>query len=164
MNLKERRAEAVEVISTALDILGPNFNHPKAMTMLLAIGFQESAFLHTHQIGGPAHGWWQFESGGGVLGVMTHHQTQRRARDIIVNRYGLPFERAEIFAQIEQDQILAAIFARLLLWTDPAPIPTEQAEAWNVYDRTWRPGKPHPERWPASWAFAMNKIEDEPIS
>ncbi|MFD2404962.1 hypothetical protein [Azorhizophilus paspali] len=36
-------------------------NSLQAETMLLAIGLQEFAFRHRHQIGGPAHSYWMFE-------------------------------------------------------------------------------------------------------
>ena len=40
----------------------------EAVTMMLAIGYQESRFEHRRQIRGPARGFWQFEHGGGVVG------------------------------------------------------------------------------------------------
>src|SRR3546814_6857126 len=46
--------------------------------MLLAIGLQESRFLHRAQIGGPARGYWQFERGG-VHGVLSHHASKAEA-------------------------------------------------------------------------------------
>src|SRR3546814_10617520 len=48
-------------IEPAIDLLGPQFGSVDAERMLLAIGLQESRFLHRAQIGGPARGYWQFE-------------------------------------------------------------------------------------------------------
>jgi hypothetical protein len=55
---------------------------------------------------------------------------------------------------------LAAAFARWLLYTDPAPLPKIGAEngAWNYYLRNWRPGKPHPETWPANYKLAVDTV------
>ena len=39
--------------------------------------------------------------------------------------------------------------ARLLLFTDPKRLPEvgDAKGAWNLYIRTWRPGKPHRGTW-----------------
>src|SRR3546814_16803514 len=65
-------------IEPALDLLGPQFGSVDAERMLLAIGLQESRFLHRAQIGGPARGYWQFERGG-VHGVLSHHESKAEA-------------------------------------------------------------------------------------
>ena len=64
---------------------------------------------------------------------------------------GVPFEADAIWRALENDDVLAAGLARLLLFTDPKPLPAVQQvdTAWNCYVRTWRPGKPHPEKWPS---------------
>ena len=51
-------------------------------------------------------------------------------------------------------------FARLLLWTDPAPLPALGAavRAWAYYRRNWRPGKPHPETWPEMYQNALSFV------
>lgn len=43
---------------------------------------------------------------------------------------------------LEVDDVLAAGFARLLLWTDPHRLPAvgDVEGAWQLYLRTWRPG------------------------
>jgi len=51
-------------------------------------------------------------------------------------------------------ETLAVGLARLLLWSDRYPLPTNAAEGWGVYDRVWRPGDPHPETWPDTYAEA----------
>ncbi|WP_322786536.1 hypothetical protein [Advenella kashmirensis] len=55
-----------QLIDTSMQLLPARMDSAQARVMLLAIGLQESRFTHTHQIGGPAHGYWQFESGGGT--------------------------------------------------------------------------------------------------
>ncbi|MNL68734.1 hypothetical protein D3C87_1935060 [compost metagenome] len=65
-----------------------------------------------------------------------------------------------IYAALEYDDVLAAGVARLLLWTDPKPLPPIDAEAaaWVLYQRTWRPGKPHPKTWPESYLRAVGGV------
>lgn len=50
-----------ECINPALEILPKKMDSKAARIMLLTIGLQESRLIHTHQIGGPAHGGLLFE-------------------------------------------------------------------------------------------------------
>lgn len=134
-------------IILALHLLGPKYDSQPARNLIAAIGYQESNFQFRKQIKGPARGFWQFELGGGVKGVMTHHSTKEEAKRIARIRE-VDFIPENIYLALEYDDILAACFARLLLWTDPKPMPITQEDAWQYYLRNWRPGKPHPERWP----------------
>src|SRR5690606_35531315 len=61
-----------QAIWPAYALLPSRMDSDRATVMLLAIGLQESRFEHRRQIKGPARGFWQFERGGGVRGVMTH--------------------------------------------------------------------------------------------
>ena len=146
-------------INPAMAMLPERMESPRARVMSLAIGLQESRFEHTHQIGGPAHGWWQFERGGGVRGVLNHAASRGYARELCLAQ-GVPAEVGPAFDAIEHDQVLAAGFARLLLWTDPKALPAlgDVNGAWDLYIRTWRPGKPHPETWPGLYARALNEV------
>jgi hypothetical protein len=63
-----------------------------------------------------------------------------------------------VWESLEHDDVLAAAFARLLLWTDRAPMPTTDPEGWAAYIRTWRPGKPHPAMWPKWWGEADKAV------
>ena len=56
---------------------------------------------------------------------------------------------------------LAAAFARLLLWTDPRPIPSGSPQAaWDYYIRNWRPGKPHRHTWDAFYRQAEQAVAE----
>jgi len=143
---------------------------PAAERLMLAIGWQESRFLYRDQVDtgpavlGPATGFWQFESGGGVRGVMRHQATSRFARDRALMS-NLPFLQQAIwagFAEAKHDR-LAAAFARLLLWTDPKPLPETEAHGWDYYLRNWRPGKPHARTWPEAWKRATDTIALAPL-
>ena len=59
-----------------------------------------------------------------------------------------------LWTAIQSDDVLAFAAGRLLLWTDPAPMPLDEAGAWACYLHNWRPGKPHPSTWPTAWANA----------
>jgi hypothetical protein len=54
-----------------------------------------------------------------------------------------------LWQALQTDDTLAAATARLLLFTDPKRLPPVDApdEAWSLYMRTWRPGKPHLHTW-----------------
>lgn len=134
------------VIAPTLKLMGPKYDSPEAQTLLLAIALQESGLRHRRQVGGPARGFWQFEKGGGVRGVLTHKASSEFSNGLCEVFLVKP-EYA--YEALEQNDILACIFARLLLWTDPRALPSPEnaSETWDYYLRNWRPGKPHIETW-----------------
>jgi hypothetical protein len=148
-------------ITPALGLLPANRDTREARVMLLAIGLQESRFVHRRQIKGPAVGFWQFERGGGVRGVLAHASSWADARAVCAIRDVEPTSTG-VYNSLAHDDILAAAFARMLLWTDPQRLPSlgDADGAWSLYLRTWRPGKPHPETWPALYAQALAAVED----
>lgn len=138
-----------KIINPGLALLPLAMDDEKAIVMLLTIGQQESRFEHRRQMGnGPARGFWQFERGGGVKGVMTHHTTTGHAHRLC-SELDVPWDAAAIWAALETNDLLACGFARLLLYSDPKKLPSvwDQDAAWDLYARTWRPGKPHRETW-----------------
>lgn len=147
-------------IGPALLLLPAYMNTPEARLMLLAIGLQESRFEYRRQKGnGPARGYWQFEHGGGVVGVFKHHDTHEFLRLLCRDR-DCNFDTRAIYEQIEHDDVLAAGLARLLLYSDPKPLPKvgETKASWDYYIRNWRPGKPHPKTWPGLYAEALQHL------
>lgn len=150
MDLKEVVERAIE---PAQSLLPARMDTPAARVMLLAIGLQESRFVHRHQIGGPARGFWQFEKGsrasrGGVWGVYLHPASKDHLAALCKAR-SVACDPDAIYAALEYDDVLAAGVARLLLWTDPKSLPAvgDVDAGWALYLRTWRPGKPHPQTW-----------------
>lgn len=137
-------------------VLPGMFASTEASVMLIAIGLQESRFEHRKQIGGPALGFWQFERGGGVTGVLTHESSRPYARAFCVLR-GVPYVPADVYTRLAVDDMLACAFARLLLFTDPRPLPVlgDASAAWEYYLRNWRPGKPHRSTWNDLYGQAM---------
>lgn len=166
MTLNEIRAQA---ITPALALLPARMSSPEAEVMLLAIGLQESRFEHRRQLvgspprpTGPAKSFWQAEQGGGmVTGLLRYHDD--RVRDLAVGLCAMRSVDASpgaVWDAIERDDVLAAGLARLLLWTDPGRLPRlgDADGAWQLYLRTWRPGKPHRHTWDALYAKALEGI------
>lgn len=157
MTLSEIRERA---IAPALALLPARMSSREAEIMLLAITQQEDPEQRRRQWPtGPARGLYQFERNGGVRGVLNHASSRDHARRVCDARRVLP-EPAAVWAALEHDDVLASAFARLLLWTDPWALPSEHdaAGGWALYERTWNPGLPHPERWPARFAAAVREV------
>lgn len=152
-------------INPALALLPAGMDTPAARVMLLAIGLQESRFVHRRQIGGPARGFWQFEKGtrasrGGVWGVYLHQASKDHLAALCKAR-SVSSDPDAIYAALEYDDVLAAGVARLMLWTDPKSLPpVGDADAgWALYLRTWRPGKPHQQTWPDLYRQAAAQVQ-----
>ncbi|SDJ61814.1 hypothetical protein [Pseudomonas indica] len=168
MTLTEIRERA---IAPALALLPARMSGPLADLMLLAITRQEDPDQRRRQWPtGPARGLWQFERGGGVAGVLIHTASRQHALAVCAAR-GVQPDAGAVHTAMEHDDILAAAFARLLLWTDPGPLPPagEVSRAWELYLRTWRPGaysNGAPEqrsalrrKWSINYAMAMEAIK-----
>lgn len=154
-----------------MSLLPERMRSPEADALMLAIGLQESRFVHRVQLignhrhwweslKGPARGGWQFERHGGVRGVVQHPASRPHALHVLdVLRY--PERVWLIHKAIAHNDLLAACFARLLLYTDPYPLPSLDAppqESWAYYLRPWRPGKPKRETWDHFWQQATTAV------
>jgi hypothetical protein len=132
---------------------------PAAHQMLMTIAGQESGWKHRRQLhNGPARGFWQFEAGG-VRGVMRHPVSAGPALALCGN-LGVPFVADDIHEAIETNDALAVGFARLLLFTDRSPLPSDAAAGWDYYLRNWRPGKPHTATWFVRWTMAQRALRE----
>jgi hypothetical protein len=153
-------------INPALSMLPQKMDSDAARVMLLAAGLQESRLQFRYQKTtdpyqkGPARGLWQCERAGGVGGVMGNLTTKAHAEAICKAR-SVPFDSVLVWTRLEFDDILAAAFARLLMWADPKPLPNLDAsheDAWQFYLRCWRPGKPKRETWDEFHAQARAQV------
>jgi len=148
------------VVPYAYSILPEAMEDERATNLLMAIGWHESKFAKRVQDRGPAKGFWQFEQSGGVRGVLGHKQTAPVALKVL-KTLGYPFDHTPfgVYCAIEHNDVLAFCFARLLLWTVPAPLPHKDQvqEGWRQYAAAWRPGKPRIEEWPHAWGVAWGK-------
>lgn len=159
-------SDALKAIDCALCVLPEKMNSPEARVMLIAIGMQESRLIHRRQLvgspprpTGPATGLWQFERGGGVVGVLQHRASRDHARTLCAARGVEPVSQS-VWQALQHDDVLAAGFARLLLWTDPFSLPKlgDINGAWDLYMRVWRPGRPHPGTWPDLYNQAVDVV------
>lgn len=150
------------IVPAAMALLPPKMDSPRARALLLAIGLQESKFLHRHQIGGPARGFWQFEQGGGIVGVMKHPKTHEPLTTALLRlRYVEVIGRSEELHRIVGDNdVVACVCARLLLWSLPDALPDRFAPAlaWEMYINGWRPGKPHRDTWNNYYTEAWERV------
>lgn len=153
------------VIDTGMAYLPAKYDSIAARTLLYAIGMQESKFSARRQYNnGPAASFWQFERGGGIKGVLRHSASAQYAR-IVCMKFGIPPEPLSIWEAMQDNDNIGVCFARLLLWTDPAPLPgpvlQASQRAWDYYERNWRPGKPHPETWKSHWRAACKAYKGD---
>lgn len=152
------------VVEPGLRLLPSRMDTDPARVMLLAIGLQESRLIHRRQIGGPARGLWQFERGGGVTGVLRHKASAALA-DSVCEARGVDPTPSKLYEALAGDDLLACAIARLLLFTDPRPLPGLDAPAeaaWEYYIRNWRPGKPHRKTWDAFHEQAVVAVKAFP--
>ena len=153
-------AIVVNAIRTALtEYLPDRMDTPSARLMMLAIQKQEDPEERRYQVvkrtfdttienivgpktaKGPARSLWQMERGGGVKGVLHHPATSRYIYAACEHFDVIP-DQLTCWEAIEDNDVLAACFARLLLWSDSKPLPkiTDAEGAFDLYLRTWRPG------------------------
>jgi hypothetical protein len=155
---------SIEIINAGLAMLPLKMTSREAVVMLLAIGKQESDFEHLAQIIrgapiGPARSYWQFEVGG-LTAVMSHKASRETCLGLCEAEGIRPVPRDvwEVFnlpPETGSGQALPAAFARLLLWTDPRPLPAigDADGAFKYYLRNWRPGayKTNPDEVRSRW-------------
>ena len=140
-----------------------------ARRFMLAIAQQESGQnLEARYQGspstspGPARGFWQFEQGGGVTGVINHKSSaphcDKLCKALIIQKQPQACWRA-----LEGHDLLATGFARLLIFTYPGALPTTQQQGWDQYMNLWRPGKPHQDTWAGNWSRADAAVKGAPV-
>lgn len=156
----------LEAINGAYALLPGRMDTPAATVLLLAIQYQEDPQRLQKQVGGPARGLWQFEKGGGVTGVLTHPASRGFALSVCLE-LGVTPTTASIMAALERgDDRLDAALARLLLWTESAPLPAigEVSTAWEYYLHVWRPGAAKRDaeglrkKWSVNYARALDTL------
>jgi len=148
-------------LPAAYSLLPKPMDSPAASALLLAIGLQESEFLYRRQVNGPARGFWQFERAG-VIGVCTHPRSAPHVEHVL--RYLRDSDAVGnaslCHPLLEQQDTIAACFARLLLWTlvEPLPRRDEPERGWAQYLAAWRPGMPRPVEWAANYQEAWERV------
>lgn len=147
-----------KILAPGLALLPARMDSPEARVLVTAICLQESGLAHRVQVGGPAHGLAQFERGGGCAGVLAHPSTYRQSR-IVCASEGIHADATAVYDALPFNDLLAVAFSRLLLFTDPRPLPTvgDVEGAWAYYRENWRPGAPHPDVWPGNYGRALER-------
>ncbi len=147
-------------LPAAFALLPPTLDSTEARAMLIAIGLQESRFAHRRQINGRARSFWQFELAGGVAGVLTHPVAKPLIESVLSTLCYVPAASA-CYEAIEHNDVLAACFARLLLYVTPGKLPprSNPERGWAIYVNGWRPGKPHEATWNNCFAQAWACVE-----
>ena len=171
-----------ECVNPGLALLPPRLDTLPARVWLTTIALQEAGegktaetrvVAHRWQVvdlkrpekKGPARSVLQFELGtrkskGGVWGVFLHAASKGLLQMVCDNR-GVAFEPEAIWLAMESDDALAVAVGRLLMLTDPYPLPEplDAAGGWDMYAyRLWRPGKPHPETWAKYHAATLQAL------
>ena len=147
----------------AYALLPARMKNRSATAMLYAIAMQESGCFHRRQAGvGPARGFWQFERSG-VAGVMVHPSTKQHVAHALDELCYGEFlgDVGAVYTRIEDNDVLACVLARLLLWTMPGRLAgkDDPEGAWHIYERAWRPGRPRRETWDAHFTDAWMRVD-----
>ena len=94
-------------INPALKLLPDKMDSKEARVMMLAIGLQESRLTYRVQVSqlmpsmkGPARGLWQFERGGGCVGVLTNNATRDQAKKVCA-ALDVPADSGSVWAELE---------------------------------------------------------------
>lgn len=174
----ELKAVNTLILNKMFGFFPTNYDTLSVRLLLLTIGLQESRFTSRRQLinkvvdgnkvlvpEGPAIGFWQFELGnavskGGVWGVLNHFRVGAIAKKFCED-LGLKPDPETVWRAMENNDVLAAGFARLLLLCDAKAVPQigDIDGAWKCYaERTWRPGKPHRDTWHGFYIQARKEL------
>ena len=132
---------------------------PSAQVLVMTIAGQESRWKDRRQIGGPARGFWQFE-GGPYSGTADVFLQTPRQLGTVCAMCEVPYDQETVFEALAWNDTLACAMARLLLWSDPAPLPSvgDKEGAWDYYIRRWKPGAPHRSSWDGLYDQSLSAI------
>lgn len=148
-----------QVVIPAAGYLSASFDSPQARVQLLAIALQESGLrTRTQDAGGPARGLWQFERGG-CIAVLNNSVSMQGMQDLCHSFAVAPIP-SDVYYTLATDDLFACCVARWTLRCDPHPLPDlgNADDAWLCYVRSWNPGHPRIETWPANYAAALTAV------
>lgn len=138
-----------------------------ARRFILAIALQETSLRHRRQVvsggveNGPAASYVQFEKGGGCKGVLTHRSAAPKML-AICNAFDVQPTPEGLWEAMRYNDVVAMSAARLLIFTLPSSLPTNEVAGWAQYLSAWRPGRPHPETWGINWRTATIAVGLKP--
>lgn len=136
-----------------------------ARRFVLAIALQESSLRCRRQVvggaeNGPAVSYWQFEKGGGCVGVLRHPAAAPHMAALCA-LYDVQATPEALWAAMQYNDVLAAAAARLLVYALPSALPKVDSIGWGLYLSSWRPGKPRFSDWPDNWNTATAVVMGE---
>lgn len=142
------------VVEPGLALLPGYMVSAQARVALMAIAGQESNWAARAQTNGPARGYWQFEPAGADAVL----KTQALLALAVLATLDIP--ASQVMPAIQYNDAVACVFARLLLWGDPAALPAigDASGCWGYYTRNWRPGKPDETRWGPAYSMACSTV------
>ena len=128
--------------------------------MVVAICLQESGLRTRKQVRGPARGYPQFELAG-VQGVIKHTASSPHLAAALNALDYIDRTAVDLLYALEENDVLGAVFARLLLWTHSKALPSsvDHTFAWHQYTQLWRPVKPHLDTWQDNYRRAWAAVE-----
>lgn len=153
------------IIDPALRLVETKYRTDEARALLIAIALQESEISERRQTlnagrwwlypTSPGTGFWMFEAGGAVHGVLKHPVCSAFIGPVL-KTLEYPSNRDIIHDALVHNDVLACLMARALLLSLPAPLPArgDHEEGWRQYIEAWQPGKPKPDKWPRNYAAA----------
>lgn len=136
----------------------PGVDSLEAELQLLATAIQESNLKARKQMPrGPARSLFQIESPT-AYSVLNKWKPARDFCEALLLSTG---NLTDFSYMLKFSDAGACAIARGILRLDPRPLPKigDQGGAWECYMRCWRPGKPRPEKWAATYKLAMESVD-----
>jgi len=143
---------------------------PKGNVLVMTCAGQESLWksrrqirigqYHPQSVG--ARSYWQMESTwGGPVAINDVIQDTPRQLFAICEDLEIPTDELSLYEACAWNDTLACALARLLLWSDPAPLPEvgDKQGSWDYYRRNWKPGVPHPSTWSARYDASLAAMQ-----
>lgn len=119
------------LIGAILSGMGEKFAHSDAVTLVLRTGAVESDYFYQRQLGeGPARSFWQVEppTARDILGRYLQREDKGNLKLRVQHLLGFQVQwlledRDRLDMQLQGNEILGIILARLVYWPYPKPIP-----------------------------------------
>lgn len=138
----------------------PMMTRNRALRVLMtSIAGQESNWEHRVQIpSGMAHSLFQIEEA--TIPLIIANPASKELFTVGMDHFQIQDRSAPALFDLMADEAgdkVSVLFARLLLWCNPKPIPYEDEEQalFKYYRETWRPKHAVWARWPVVYGQAM---------
>lgn len=145
------------ILHPALALLPESLSGREAEVLLLASGLAASGFQTRRDARGPGRGYWRALPDGVMVGGVLRAAQTRDLAVAVCDARQVPPIAERVYSALEHDDLLAAALARLLLWSDPAGLPSlgDEAGAWACYQCHWAVDEAARRDWPAHYQRAL---------